>query len=136
MPSRTNGSIREFYATVFAHPSDPAMVDSVVAPSLRSHDWSDDIPNGPAGFTMFYDHVRSSLPDMEYAVDDIVCAGDRVVVRWRLMGTHEADFAGLPPTGRHVEMKGIAIYLVEAVLLAERWVVFDLHGLLAQMQTG
>lgn len=55
--------IREFYATVFAYPADPSVVDTVVATSFRSHDWSDDIPSGPAGFRMFYDNVRTSLPE-------------------------------------------------------------------------
>jgi predicted ester cyclase len=59
-----------------------------------------------------------------------------VVVRWRLLGTHEGDFRGIAPTGRAIELKGIAIYRLEGGNLMERWVVTDLHGLLEEIRAS
>jgi predicted ester cyclase len=72
------------------------------------------------------------VPDARYEVDDLIAEGDRVVVRWRLLGTHQGDFRGIAPTGRALALKGIAIHRVEGGKLMERWVVSDLHGLLEE----
>ena len=67
-------------------------------------------------------------------VDDLIAEGDKVVVRWRLLGTHKGDFRGIAPTGRAIALKGIAIYRVKDGKLMERWVVSDLHGLLEEIR--
>ena len=76
--------------------------------------------------------LRSAVPDARYEVDDLIAEGDRVVVRWRLLGTHEGEFRGIAPTGRAIELKGIAIYRVDDGMLMERWVVSDLYGMLEE----
>ena len=80
--------------------------------------------------------MRSAFPDFHYAVDDLVAEGDRVVVSWRLLGTHRGDFRGIAPTNRSITLPGIAIYRVAGGKLRERWVVYDLHGLIAQLTTA
>ena len=87
---------------------------------------------GPKAFRDYYSAIRSALPDARYEVDDLIAQGDRVVVRWRLLGTHQGAFRGIPPTGRSITLKGIAIYRVEGGKLMERWVVSDLYGVLEE----
>jgi predicted ester cyclase len=111
-----------------------ALVDKVVSPQFTSHDWPEGTPIGPQAFRDFYSAIRSAVPDARDEVDDLIAEGDRVVVRWRLLGTHKGDFRGIAPTGRAIALKGIAIYRVEAGKLMERWVVSDLHGLLEQIR--
>jgi predicted ester cyclase len=111
-----------------------ALVEEVVSPRFTSHDWPEGGAIGPQGFRNFYSAIRSALPDARYAVDDMVAEGDRVVVRWRLLGTHEGDFRGIAPTGRAIVLEGIAIYRVEGGKLMERWVVSDLHGVLEEIR--
>jgi predicted ester cyclase len=111
-----------------------ALVDEVVSPQFTSHDWPEGGPTGPQAFRDFYSAIRSALPDARYEVDDLIAEGDRVVVRWRLLGTHKGDFRGIAPTGRAIALKGIAIYRVEGGKLMERWVVSDLHGLLEEIR--
>jgi predicted ester cyclase len=70
-------------------------------------------------------------------VDDLIAEGNRVVVRWRLLGTHKGDFHGIAASGRPITLKGIAIYRVVAGgKLMERWVVSDLHGLLEGIRSA
>jgi len=125
--------LRRFYKEVYVDWS-MALVDEVVSPRFTSHDWPEGGPIGPQGFRNFYAAIRSALPDARYTVDDIVAEGDRVAVRWRLLGTHEGDFRGIAPTGRAIVLKGIAIYRVEGGKLMERWVVSDLHGVLEEIR--
>jgi predicted ester cyclase len=125
--------VRRFYKEVYVDWK-IALVDEVLSPRFTSHDWPEDGPTGVQGFWNFYSAIRSALPDARYAVDDLIAEGDRVVVRWRLLGTHEGDFRGIAPTGRAIVLKGIAIYRVAGGKLMERWVVSDLHGLLEEIR--
>ena len=65
-------------------------------------------------------------------LDDIITENEKVVARWRLLGTHEGPFGGIAPTGKSIVLNGIAIYRVANGKVQERWVVTDLHALLQQ----
>ena len=121
--------LRRFYKDVYVD-WDMSLVDAVVSPRFTSHDWPDGGPTGPRAFREYYAAMRAAVPDARYEVDDLIAEGDKVVVRWTLLGTHEGSFQGIAPTGRAIALKGIAIYRVDRGKLMERWVVSDLHGLL------
>jgi predicted ester cyclase len=123
--------VRRFYREVYVD-WNMALVDEVVSPEFTSHDWPEDGPKGPQAFLNYYAAIRSALPDARYEADDLIAEGDRVVVRWRLLGTHKGAFQGIAPTGGPIVLKGIAIYRVEDGRLAERWVVSDLYGALEE----
>ena len=107
-----------------------ALVDAVVSPRFVSHDWAEGGPTGPEAFRNYYSALRAAVPDARYVVDDLIAEGDRVVVRWRMLGTHERAFGDIPPAGRAITLKGIAVYRLEDGKLVERWVVSDVYGLL------
>lgn len=69
----------------------------------------------------------------QYTVEDVIAEGDRVVVRWTSAGTHVAEFAGIPATGRAFTIAGIDIYRVANGLLCEHWHVIDQLSMLAQL---
>ncbi|HJQ52701.1 MAG TPA: ester cyclase [Gemmatimonadaceae bacterium] len=121
--------VRRFYKEVYGD-WNMALVDTVVSQAFVSHDWPEDGPTGPRAFRDYYAGIRSAVPDARYVVDDVVAEGDRVVVRWRLLGTHKGAFNGIAPTGAPITLKGIAIYRLEGGKLMERWVVSDLYGAL------
>jgi steroid delta-isomerase-like uncharacterized protein len=68
-----------------------------------------------------------------FTIEDVVAEGDRVVVRWTNAGTHVAEFAGMPATGRPFTIAGIDIYRVADGLLREHWDVVDQLALLGQI---
>ena len=59
--------------------------------------------------------------------------GDRVVVRWINAGTHVAEFAGIPATGRTFKINGIDIHRVADGKLCEHWHVIDQLAMLGQL---
>lgn len=127
------GLVRRFYKEVFGD-WNMALVDEVVSPRFVSHDWPEGGPTGPRAFRDFYSAIRSAVPNARYEVDDLIAEGDKVVVRWRMLGTHTGDFRGIGATGRDIVLEGIAIYRVEGGKLVERWVVTDLYGLLEKIR--
>jgi len=88
---------------------------------VTSVHWPNDGRTGPQAFRDYYAGIRSAVPDARYEVDDLIAEGDKVVVRWRLLGTHMGDFGGIAPTGRPIVLKGIAIYRVDHGKVMERW---------------
>jgi len=126
--------LRRFYKDVYVD-WNMAVVDEVVSPQFTSHDWADGAI-GPEAFRKYYAAIRSAVSDARYEVNDLIAEGDRVVVRWKLLGTHSREFDGISPTGRAITLRGIAIYRVEGGKLMERWVVSDLHGLLQELRAS
>jgi steroid delta-isomerase-like uncharacterized protein len=126
------GLLRRFYREVYID-WNMTLADEVVSPEFTSHDWLDGA-TGPRAFREYYAAMRSAVPDARYDVDDMIAEGDRVVVRWRMLGTHLGAFKGIAPTGRAITLKGIAIYRVDDGKLMERWVVSDLHGALEEVR--
>lgn len=76
---------------------------------------------------------RSAFPDMELTVEDMVAEGDTVVTRFTATATHQAEFAGIAPTGNSVEVGGILISRLADGKIAEEWENFDELGLLTQL---
>jgi steroid delta-isomerase-like uncharacterized protein len=74
-----------------------------------------------------------AFPDLKRPVDDLVAEGDRVVARWRSVGTHEGEFQGIPPTGKRVETSGITIFRIDAGKIVEEWSESDMLGMLQQL---
>jgi predicted ester cyclase len=112
-----------------------SLVDDFISPQFTSHDWPEGSPTGPDAFRNYYSNViRSVVPDARYEVNDLVAEGDKVVVRWSLLGTHRGRFLDIAPTGKNITLRGIAIYRLENGKVMERWVVTDLHGLLEKMK--
>jgi len=126
--------VRRFYKEVYVD-WNMSRADEVLSPQFMSHDWPEGGPTGPKAFRNYYSAIRSAVPDARYEVDDLIAEGNRVVVRWRMVGTHKGAFHGIAPTGRPIVLKGIAIYRVEAGKLMERWVVSDLYGALEETHT-
>ena len=122
--------VRRFYKEVYGD-WNMAMVGEVVSPRFTSHDWPEAGPKGSEGFALFYSAIRTALPDARYEVDDLIAEGDKVVVRWRLLGTHLGDFRGMAPTGRAITLEGIAIYRLDGGKLVERWVVTNLYDVIS-----
>ena len=123
--------LRRFYKEVYVN-WNMAFADDVLSPQFISHDWPEDGPTGPKAFRKYYSAIRSAVADARYEVDDVIGEGDKVVVRWRLLGAHKGAFRGIAPTGRPITLKGIAIYRVANGKLMERWVVSDLYGALEE----
>jgi steroid delta-isomerase-like uncharacterized protein len=127
--------VRRFYKQVYVD-WNMAVADEVVAPQFISHDWPERGPTGPKAFRDYYAAIRSAVPDARYEVDDLIAEGDKVVVRWRMIGTHKGAFRGIEPSGRPITLRGVAIYRVQNGKLMERWVVSDLYGLLEKSRVA
>jgi PAS domain S-box-containing protein len=63
----------------------------------------------------------AAFPDCHWTIEDQFADGDEVVTRWSFRGTHKEIFAGRVPTGRKVEITGIAIDRIVDGKIVEEW---------------
>jgi steroid delta-isomerase-like uncharacterized protein len=77
--------------------------------------------------------MQAVFPDFHVTVEDVFGTGDRVAMRWTARGTHEAEWAGVAPTGRRVVFGGIDIYRVDGGRIHEWWRNDDFAYLLQQL---
>lgn len=57
------------------------------------------------------------FPNQRFSIADLMADSSRVVVNWRLQGTHLSALPGFPASGRSVKTSGITIYDFENGLL-------------------
>jgi predicted ester cyclase len=77
--------------------------------------------------------VHDAFPDLALTVESLLCAGDLVVARSTVSGTHRAPFLGVAATGRRAVWGAIAIYRVEAGRIVEQWLCEDWADALRQV---
>ncbi|MCW2810578.1 MAG: hypothetical protein JWP61_1036 [Friedmanniella sp.] len=78
---------------------------------------------------------RAAFPDLVTTVEDVIAAGDRVVVRGTDRGTHRGEFMGRPASGRVVTASWIEIFRMESGKAVEGWVETDTQGLADQLSS-
>lgn len=76
--------------------------------------------------------LKRAFPDVTIRVDDALEAGDKVVVRWTLRGTHRGGILGVAACNREVEVEGINVYRFVGDRIVESWGQLDLGSLVRQ----
>jgi len=103
-----------------------------MALNSRFYGWAPE-PLDADGHKSFMSALLTAFPDSRFIVDDVIAEGDRVAVRHRLQGTHQAELQGVPATGRQVEIGGIVIFHLENGKIAEAWLNADIMGMMQQL---
>ena len=77
--------------------------------------------------------MLSVFPDHRFDVEDAVADGDLVAVRGTMVGTHEDELHGIPPTGKRVAAQQSHWFRVVDGKLSEHWAVRDDLGMMRQL---
>ncbi len=88
---------------------------------------------GPAGVRQLADALLPGIPDMTLPIEDVVSEGGKVLVRLRVVGTHDGELMGLAPTGRRIDIGVMDLFAVRDGMLVEHWALLDNLGLLKQL---
>lgn len=116
----------QFYALVAAGRIDDAVL--LAAPGFIGHGLG-----GRDDLKRDLEMWAAAFPDLDITVEDTIVEDGRVAVRMRLRGTHTGTFAGLPPSGRHFEVRCTDVVRIADGRVAEAWPLVDLAGLLMQV---
>src|SRR5581483_1807290 len=110
------------------------VAEELIATTHVNHDpQSPSLPAGVEGYKQLVRHYVTAFPDLHFTIDDQVCEGDTVAVRYTATGTHTGEFPGVPVTGRRISVTGMTVGKIKGGKLIESWGNWDTLGLLQQL---
>lgn len=74
-----------------------------------------------------------AFPDNISTVVEVIEEGDKLAYRWEAFGTHEAQYEGVPPTGRQVHVQGITISRLHDGKIVEEWASWNKSSVLRSL---
>ena len=96
------------------------------------HDPQVPTTRGPAGMVARVSAYQQAV-DGHWGIEELVSAGDRVVVRYTGTGTHVGEIMGVPPTGNAIRIDAIGIHRIADGKIAESWLIWDALSFLRQL---
>jgi len=123
--------VRMFFEGLWSE-GDLRLVDELVAPE-HVHHFADEKVHGREGVRALVQELRSAFPDLNFSVDDVVDAGQKVAVRWTAHGTHHGVLGDLQPTARRARWTGIDIIHIRDRRIVELWAGPDGQSLWEQL---
>jgi steroid delta-isomerase-like uncharacterized protein len=123
--------LQRFYEGVSAGHLD--VIDELLADDFIEHEAFPGIEPTKEGVTQFFNLFRSAFPDLRLTAHEIVVEGDLLCARGTMSGTHEGDFMGMPPSGKHFEVEGFDMVRIRDGRVTEHWGVFDSLGMMQQL---
>ena len=111
-----------------------SLCDEILSPEFVRHtvDVYEDII-GIEAFKEYVTSMRTSYPDFNATLDELIIKGDNIVARWTVTGTNTGPYGELPPTGKNVKYSGVNISDVVDGKLIEEWVYFNQAAMLNQL---
>lgn len=91
-------------------------------------------PPGPAGLKPIIATMRKAIPDLHYAIEDLVITEDRIVARVRMTGTLLGELWGIAPRGQQIDVRQINIEYVRNGKINEHWRLTDELTMMQQLQ--
>ena len=131
MVETTNAVVHRFEEAFAAN--DVAAIDELTDPNLIDHNPIPEQRPGRDGFKETIALYKSVFPDMEVSDVQVISEGDYAATRWKVSGTHQADFFGVPATGKRVTVEGMNFYRLEDGKITEVWTQFDGVAMMQQL---
>ena len=108
------------------------VLDEVFSPDMVDHSGITNPPNRE-GTRQLFTMMFAAFPDFTATVRDQIAEGDKVVTRKVFTGTHQADYMGIPPTGKEIAFEVIEIVRLVDGKVTDHWAVGDMLGMMQQL---
>jgi predicted ester cyclase len=77
--------------------------------------------------------VEAAFPEYTLEVQEMITEGDMVAVRGTVRGTHKGVYAGIPPTGRQLNLEVMVFYRISDGRISKYWLQTDSKVLIDQL---
>jgi steroid delta-isomerase-like uncharacterized protein len=112
---------------------DLSIVDKVVSGDYVYHGPGGQDVKGPESFKQLATASLTGLPDLHYAIEDMVAEGDKVAVRYTMTATHKGEYRGIPPTGKRIKTTSAIFYRIADGKIVEALPYSDSLAMYQQM---
>jgi predicted ester cyclase len=100
---------------------------------LYAEEYVNPFGTGPADRAEPIRRYHESFPDLHFDIEELIVAGDTVVLRTAFRGTDTGGYAGRAPTGRAVEEWVVTIMHFDGDRVVREWIGADKLGLFIQL---
>lgn len=114
---------------------DPAAMSRYFTPDVRVHAFTPGIEPtvGLANLQALAASLFRGFPDVRFTLDGLIAQPDQLAARLFLEGTHQGEFAGMPPTGRRMKVVDFAMYRIVDGRFTDVWSLVDMLGMREQL---
>lgn len=110
------------------------LLDDIYTADAQIHDPQQPIVGrGPDGARQSMQVYLTAFPDSKLTIEREIAEGDFVVQHVRATGTHSAELAGIPATGKKTNVTGVVTSKLKDGKIVESWSLFDQLGLMQQI---
>jgi len=88
---------------------------------------------GIDSFEGFVTDERITFPDFKLTIDEFFVKDDKMALRWTVTGTQTGPLRDLPPTGKKMQISGLAITRIADGKFAEEWLYFNVLDFYQQL---
>ncbi len=133
MSIEENKAVSRRYMEEIINTKYPTAIDEICSPDYIDHASFPGMPPNRDGLKQYSEMRAASLPDYHSTIEGIIAEGDKAVLRFTGRGTHRGAMMGIPPTGKQVTIKGIAIHRIAKGKVVENWVTMDMLSVMQQL---
>ncbi len=123
--------VRKFETLINARDLDTAL--TLFSPAYVDHTPFVGMPPGIDGVRAFFTMQFDAFPDQRITSQDMIAEGDKVVHRMIGEMTHQGEYMGIPPTGKHIRVSWIQIWRIADGKFVEHWVEADMMSVMQQL---
>jgi steroid delta-isomerase-like uncharacterized protein len=131
MSAEQNKTITRRFHELFDQ-GDIAGMEQLLAPNCVAHQ-PGMLPLSLAEFKQMGTLFATAFGESKTVLHDLVAEGDTVFTRLTWSATHQAEFNGIPATGKHVQMSEMIMNRFENGKIVEHWAQPDILGLMQQL---
>jgi predicted ester cyclase len=107
--------------------------DYDAASDLFSENYVNPFGSGPAARVEPIRRYHQAFPDLHLDIEELIVAGDTVVLRAAFRGTDTGGYVGRPATGRAVDEWVVTIMHFDGDQVVREWIGADKLGLFIQL---
>ena len=113
-----------------------SVVDELISDEFVEHEELPGLEPTKEGVRKLFEMFHGAFRDAKFEVDDLIGEGVKVFVRARMTGTHQAEFMGVPATGRTINVGVGEYFRVDNNMVVEHWGVMDTGALMQQLTSA
>lgn len=104
--------------------------DQILAPDFVFYGPSTTSGLSSQDFTRYIEEMRAAFSNKRFSELDRIIQGNRIAIRFRMTGTQDGPFFGLPPSGISIDVEGCDLIVVKAGKISEVRAYFDLMAII------
>jgi steroid delta-isomerase-like uncharacterized protein len=118
------------YFSELLNQGDFAKAGEILAPDFVFYGPSTTGGLGSEGFIRYIKEMRAAFSDKHFTELERIVEGDRVASRFRMTGTQDGSYLGLPPLGVPIDVEGCDLILIKSGKIVEVRAYFDLMAII------